>query len=56
MVEFYVREEKEKEIIYNLLSERYHELLNSDTRDEEKFKEIGYLYSKCEFLQVKVSR
>ncbi len=34
-------------IIYNLLSERYHELRREpDTRDKEKFRQIEDLYRK----------
>lgn len=38
---------REKVIIYNLLSERYHELKHKpDTRDEKVFQEIEDLYIK----------
>lgn len=38
---------REKVIIYNLLSERYHELKNkADTRDEFVFQEIEDMYIK----------
>ncbi|WP_010498323.1 hypothetical protein [Paenibacillus elgii] len=38
---------REKVILYNLLSERYHELLHKpDTRDDMVFKEIEELKNK----------